>query len=259
MDVVQHYSQTRFLSFVPKIKKDPGEWWIVEIILTGNTPHNSSYIALKIKEHFDAKDGVIFICNSRNVLILANMGRHASGESITREVHKRLPEHSCNAHITDITPEGLAKVQLRLQALEQDNMQPGAHRLLASRQERPERIVMVVDDDMIMRSLVSKAFRTRSRVIEYKSAEGVLEAYLEYLPDIVYLDIHLPDGSGIDLMRQIHEYDESCYVVILSADSIKNNILSTRDHGAKGFIVKPFTLEKLESYYYKCPTVGRRA
>ncbi len=244
------------MGFVPHIRKDTGEWYIVEVCLTGKTDHNAAYIALKLKEYFDGRDGIIFICNSKNVLVLAHMGRNVEGESISNGIHEKLPQHSCTAQTSDVTPDGLVKIQLRLEALEQDNeSQPQVSRLLSARQKRADRIVMVVDDDAFMRSLASKTFRAKGRVIGFKNANKVLEAYLEYLPDIVFLDIHLPDGSGMDLLVEILSFDASAHVVILSADSVKDNIVSARERGAKDFIAKPFTLEKLESCYSKCPTV----
>lgn len=253
MEVLQHYSLTRFMGFVPRIKKEQGEWFIVEVCLTGKTHHNSAYIALKLRDYFAGRDGAIFICNSSNILVLAHMGKDVKGESLSNGIHKKLPEHSCMAQTTDMTPDGLVRVQLSLKSLEQDNqLQPGSSALFIARQQRQERIVMVVDDDMMIRSIVSKTFHTRSRVFEFNDSRGVLDAYLDYLPDVIFLDIHLPGGSGIELLREILCFDDTAYVIILSSDSVKNNIVNAKELGAKGFVAKPFTLEKLESCYRNC-------
>lgn len=256
MKVLPSYNQTQFLGFVPKIKKSVREWWIVEIMMTGDTHHNSSYIALKMQEYFDGQEGIIFICNSKNILVLVHMGKDVNADAIVYDICSKMPSHSCTARATDITPDGLMKLQVRLEALEQDNkLQPQSAAFAAIRNSRPERTVMVVDDDMLMRTLVNNTFRTQSRVIEFNDTQKVLEAYLENLPDVVFLDIHLPGGSGIDLLKQLVSFDEHAYVIILSGDSAKDNIISIKDNGAKGFIAKPFTLEKLRSVYDRCPTV----
>jgi len=259
MEVLQHYNQTRFMGFVPKIKRAADEWYIIEASLTGRTNHNACYIALRLREHFAGKDGIIFICNSKNVLVVVHMGRRVDGESVSMGIRKTLPRHSCTTQTMDTTPEGLVKIQLHLEALEHDNtLLPAASTLLDKRQNRKGRVVMVVDDDSFMRALVRKTFYARSKVIEFRDSKNVLATYLRQLPDIVFLDIHLQGGSGLTLLREIVHFDVTAYVVMCSADSIEANILRARECGAKGFIAKPLALEQLESYYRKCPTVTGR-
>ena len=259
MEVLQHYSLTRFMGFVPAIRKHPGEWWIVEVSLTGKTSHNAAYIAMKLKDTFEGKEGVLFICNTKAILVLAHMGKDVNEQSLLSGIHDKLPQHSCEAHARDVTPDGLLKIQLRLQEFEEEKkIQPSASPLLATKQDRRERVVMVGDDDKLIRSLIHKTFQTKATILDFKDTNGVVEAYLESLPDVVFLDIHLPGGSGIDILAEIFGYDDTAYVVLLSADSVKDNVLTAKSLGAKGFIAKPFTLEKLESCYKQCPTVTRQ-
>jgi two-component system chemotaxis response regulator CheY len=241
---------------VPKIKRSINEWWIIEVFLTGQTSHNVGFIAKKLKEYFDYKDGVIFICNSKNILVLAHMGPGQSSQTLTNDIRSRMPKMSCNANAVEATADGLLKVQIQLKDLENEAAgQTGISPLLRVRNARQENVIMVADDDMFMRSLVTKNFVTKGRIIEFETADNIVDAYLENLPDIVFLDIHLPGGSGIDILSEILSFDETAYVVIVSADSIKDNILNSKNLGAKGFIVKPFTREKLDAFYSKCATI----
>jgi two-component system chemotaxis response regulator CheY len=259
MDVLQHFSQTRFMGYVPEIRKNLSEWYIVEVNLTQKTDHNAGYIALKLKEYFDDKNGVIFICDSKNVLVLAHMGKTATEKSLSQGIIKKLPEHSCTTQAAELTSEGFTKIRIQLDELE-NGKEENAHlaTLIATRKNRPQCLVMVVDDDALMRALISETFHSRSRIYEFKDTAKVLETYLEVLPDIVFLDIHLPHGSGMDLLAEIRKFDDSAHIIILSADSVKDNIVFARELGAKGFIAKPFTMEKLESCYKKCPTISKR-
>ncbi|MDB5491837.1 MAG: response regulator [Micavibrio sp.] len=256
MDVLQHYNLTRFMNYVPRIKKATGEWYIVEVSLIKQANHNAAYIAMKLRDYFDTHEGVIFICNSQSVLVLAHMGKDISKESISDGVHKNLPRHNCTTRIEDMTLDGLIKIQVRLEEIEQNNKAQPDKPLFQTRQKRRENIVMIVDDDMFMRSLVNKTFMAKNRIVEFKSTDGVLESYLEHLPDIVFLDIHLPDGSGIVLLSDILRFDDTAHVVIMSSDSVINNIVDCKELGAKNFIAKPFTLAQLESSYRKCSTIN---
>ena len=203
MEVLQNYNRTQFMEYAPKVKKNLGEWYIVEVFLTGQTHHNAPYIALKLRDYFDGKDGAIFICNSRNVLALTHMGQKIDGQALSNDIHEKLPQHSCTAQTTDMTSDGLEKIQFRLEAIEQDNKaQPRTSALLTTRLERQERIIMMIDDDVIMRSLVRKTFETQGKVIRVPGyRQRSWNPYLEHLPDVVFLDIHLPGGSGIKLLE----------------------------------------------------------
>lgn len=255
MEFFQYYNQSQFLSFVPKIKQNLRDWQIVEVSLTGKTKHNAAYIAKKLKEYFGDRDGIIFICNSRDILVLVNMGDGTDIRKLSSGINDRMPKYSCSAEATDITAEGLLKFQLRLQDVEEARTESANNPLLAVRKERAEKIVMVADDDMFMRTLISKTFKGRAHVIEHDDTMDIVESYLDALPDILFLDIHMPGGSGIEILEELLGFDDTAYIVIMSSDSVKDNVLEAKKLGAKGFIAKPFTPEKLEACYQKCPTV----
>jgi two-component system chemotaxis response regulator CheY len=103
---------------------------------------------------------------------------------------------------------------------------------------------------------LAKYFQGRGRVPEFENTDNTVETDLEKPLDIVFLDIHLPGGSGIDILVDILSFDDSAYVILISGDSIKDKIMNGKKFGAKGFIAKPFTKEKLESFYEKCPTIS---
>jgi two-component system chemotaxis response regulator CheY len=245
---------------VPKIKQSINEWWIIEVFLTGQTSHNVGFIAKKLKEYFDYKDGIIFICNSKSILVLAHMGPGQDGETLSADIRSRMPKMSCSASAVEATNDGLLKVQIQLKDMENEAAgATGVSPLLRARNGRQENLIMVADDDMFMRSLVTKNFVERGRIIEFDKADNIVDAYLENLPDLVFLDIHLPGGSGIDILAEILSFDDTAYVVIVSADSVKENILNVKHLGAKGFLAKPFTKEKLDFFYSKCPSIKEAA
>lgn len=124
--------------------------------------------------------------------------------------------------------------------------------MLKTRMKRQERVFFVVDDDMFMRSLLTKALSPHGKVIAMDDGKDLLAAYREHLPDVVFLDIHLPCGSGIDLLEEIMRYDSTAGVIILSADRVKDNVLLSQAHGARGFVAKPFSKEKIEEAMNKC-------
>lgn len=122
------------------------------------------------------------------------------------------------------------------------------------RKERTEQIVMVVDDDLFMRSVVRQTLHAHAGVVEHDSGLEVLKAYEEHAPDILMLDIHLPGRSGLEWLSEILAFDPEAHIVMLSADPQHEHVTKAIDGGAKGFVCKPFknaTLLKHVSRYQK--------
>lgn len=85
-----------------------------------------------------------------------------------------------------------------------------------------------------------------SLVVRTNGASGI-QAINELLPDLVLLDLHLPDMSGIDVLKQIKadEKTNSIPVVVLTANAIPDAIKETMRSGASAYITKPFDIDQL--------------
>jgi YesN/AraC family two-component response regulator len=75
------------------------------------------------------------------------------------------------------------------------------------------------------------------------------------MPDVLLLDIHLPNKDGLTLVKEILEQDKDGYIVMLSADSVSENVEASVKNGAKGFLTKPVSHKHLMDYFKRCPTV----
>lgn len=117
-----------------------------------------------------------------------------------------------------------------------------------SRNARLPQRVMVVEDDSLTRRIVTNAFKDNYALITATNAQEAVENYLLYAPDIVFLDIGLPDASGFDVLQQIMTTDKDAYVVMFSANSYLDNITTALTNGASAFVAKPFQQEKMRRY-----------
>jgi two-component system chemotaxis response regulator CheY len=117
-----------------------------------------------------------------------------------------------------------------------------------------ENVVLVAEDDPYMRNLVKLALGDVT-VIEAENGDRALELYEKHKPNVVMLDIHMPGKNGKDVLKEILEIDANAYVVMMSADSVADNVLSTHHAGAKGFVRKPFKKEVILRYLQLCPTL----
>ncbi len=115
----------------------------------------------------------------------------------------------------------------------------------AIRRGRTKPLLLLVEDDPFTLQLVKLAFKEGHEVITAETARQALVYYQRHLPDMVFLDIQLPDGNGISLLQEMTKADDEAYVVMLSSHSQKEKIMDCITYGAKGFIAKPFTRQRL--------------
>jgi DNA-binding NarL/FixJ family response regulator len=108
--------------------------------------------------------------------------------------------------------------------------------------------VLVVDDHPAFRRALTSALRMVDGFEVAGEAGGGLAACQEagaLEPDVVLMDLSMPDLSGIDAMKQIHEKQPQLPVVILTAHADPGVEKEAREAGASGFLAKGIGLEEL--------------
>ena len=130
--------------------------------------------------------------------------------------------------------------------------------LATQRHQRKETVVLAVEDDPFYGRLIDKVLSAHARVIVAAQADQVMEEYVISAPDIVLMDIGLPDISGHQLLKAILTLDPDAYVVMASGNSFKDDVVGAMTQGAKGFITKPFSREKIIRAVNQSPTVKRQ-
>ena len=110
-----------------------------------------------------------------------------------------------------------------------------------------ETTVMIVDDHMIMREFLDSTLRTLGieDIVQAKNAETALRLFPQKRPDVVFLDINMPDKSGIEVLQKMIELDEDIFITMVSAENTVTNVKDAIKYGAQGFVVKPYTQQKI--------------
>lgn len=105
--------------------------------------------------------------------------------------------------------------------------------------------ILVIDDEAQIRKLLDITLRTNGyRVNEAQTArEGLIKA-ANHPPDLILLDIGLPDGSGHDVLLKLREWFTNP-VMVLSVQSSEEDIVKALDNGANDYLVKPFRTGEL--------------
>lgn len=119
-------------------------------------------------------------------------------------------------------------------------------------------ICLVADDDMFIRSIIARNLDPMAQVVQVQDGADCVAAYKQHMPDIAFIDVHLPILTGPEIVRQVLLFDPQAYIVLISSDSTPENVQSAARNGAKGFLAKPISRERLMHYFTSCPTISWR-
>jgi len=102
--------------------------------------------------------------------------------------------------------------------------------------------ILVVDDAIFMRRMISDILLSNGMEIvgEAETGTQAIELYKELQPDLVTMDIIMPEMSGIDAVRGIIASDHRALIVMCSALGQQSLVNEALDAGAKDFLLKPF-------------------
>ena len=108
--------------------------------------------------------------------------------------------------------------------------------------------VLIVEDDLDLADIYkSHLAKEALELMHVDSARLALEMIEKVLPDLVLLDLQLPDGDGMDVLRHIHKNEIPSAVVIMTGNgSMEGAVLAMR-YGAKDFLEKPFNGDRLRA------------
>jgi DNA-binding NarL/FixJ family response regulator len=109
--------------------------------------------------------------------------------------------------------------------------------------------VLLVDDHPLFRLGLAAAVRQMEGVElvgEVERAADVVDAVVAHLPDVVLLDLHLPDGSGLEVNRRLAELHPAVHVVILTMSEDNQNLLTALHDGARGYLLKGAGPDRVE-------------
>jgi len=105
--------------------------------------------------------------------------------------------------------------------------------------------VLIVDDISFVRKTLSDILTQAHYQVIGEAADGseAVHLYMKLRPDVVTMDVVMPQMSGIDATRKILKIDKSAKIVIISAMGQENLVMEAINVGAKDYILKPFTAE----------------
>jgi len=110
--------------------------------------------------------------------------------------------------------------------------------------------VLVADDDPVVRILVSEFLSSKGYQVDTLDSGGACLEYLKQeVPDVLLLDLLMPDMTGIEVLRTVRNDPRTSRlpIVMLSADTDTESVISTNDLSADAYVQKPFGMNEIIS------------
>ena len=213
----------------PSLNNKDANKFILEIVAYANIPANQNFVEL-----YEVR------LNINNLLVI-----------LEKKIEKRHNE----AQTTQQKIE-MEQVQRKRQMILNNNIPNNIlHNIAQKRNSRNKVEFMIIEDDAFSRRLVENVIQKQYPLTALATADLAIATYSNLAPDLLFLDINLPDVTGHELLEKIITIDPDAYVIMLSGNCDQANIMQAMKQGAKGFIAKPFTRDKIFQYIERCPTI----
>ena len=107
--------------------------------------------------------------------------------------------------------------------------------------------ILLVDDAAFMRKMIKDTLTKNGYTEVFEAVDGAdaVEKFAEIAPDLVFMDITMPNMDGLEALKAIRAKDGSANVVMCSAMGQESMVMDAVRSGAKDFIVKPFKPDRV--------------
>lgn len=107
--------------------------------------------------------------------------------------------------------------------------------------------VLIVDDASFMRMMIKDILQKNGFEVVGEAANGIeaVNLYKKEKPDVVTMDITMPDMDGIEAVKEIKSFDPAAKIIMCSAMGQQSMVMDAIKSGARDFIVKPFQADRV--------------
>jgi two-component system chemotaxis response regulator CheY len=114
--------------------------------------------------------------------------------------------------------------------------------------------VIICDDSLLVRKKLRDSLEEMNcEVFEAVNGKEVVDVFKEKQPDVVFMDIVMPEADGIEALKNIREYDANARIIMLSSTGTSAKLIQALKGGAVDFIQKPYTVEQIEKVISSLP------
>lgn len=266
----------KLVSLVSSIGRDPLSWkgWsclYLDLSEISEDKKNECFLWIKsiVDAYFGDVEGHVYACHGLDVHIICKNVSHEMLEQAARQICDLAKDESDSRlyfQIYNLAKEAFDYIQIVLdkegeghktESIVKNSPHPAADTFSTAPVTANQNIirkvkVLLVEDDPVVRWMVRNALKNDCDFATAPTANKAFSLYSSYKPDIVFLDIGLPDKSGRDVLAWIMRNDPGACVVMFSSNNNLDNIAGALEDGASGFISKPFLKDSLIHYINNC-------
>lgn len=274
MQIISDGAEHQFLTFMDKLKVNPSGWIACTFPFSRFLDHNEmvgkrTFIkSMMTRQRADAMaaaksimessanlPGVRLYLFADNDIILLCCPVDEAQQKLVRETLEseaaKYPSGFCDYGFLTKEIYNFQKIaeakflsQKKMKAYDALSDESVVESLALRRKKREEPILLIVEDDRFTASYIAGFLKEFDLVIA-RDGEEAIQKYIEYAPDAVFLDIHLPGLNGHQTLDAIKCADPDAFVVMLSVDTAKTSIMSASEKGAASYLKKPFSRERV--------------
>ncbi len=106
--------------------------------------------------------------------------------------------------------------------------------------------ILIVDDEENIRALLKNILSEFGEVFEADTGKKGFAIFEKEMPDLILLDIMLPDTSGVELLQQIRDKNRKVKIVMITAYETIKSVIDIMDIKISGYITKPFMIAEIK-------------
>lgn len=249
-----------FLHYVSSKKKELSKWQFLHIAVQDPEQKITiDEIEQFLKFHIQSPEACLLVIpRTSELLLFTSKDRELTLNKFEKAVYENFSSDVLRARVRGLDVEGLEAFSKILEPhISPDDV---ISYVAFKRMSRPGNCIFVLDDDIMVLKQMEKILGGFGHVVTSQIASDLSVSYIQYAPDILFLDIHLGKAKGNELLKKLkHEIDPHAHVVMISSDTNRNIVMDIKKGGAKGFVVKPFDRNKLYQEVMKAPTIVTRS
>ncbi|MDA7816626.1 response regulator [Sulfurimonas sp.] len=113
--------------------------------------------------------------------------------------------------------------------------------------------VLITDDSKTVRKIMRLQLEEMGHEVVAEASNGhdAMELYFKYTPDLITMDIQMPDMNGLEASAKIRKVDKNVKIIMVTAHGQKDLVMSCLKNGIKYYMLKPITSDKLKEVFEK--------
>lgn len=250
--IVGHESnKNQLIAFLPSMKARMAEWQIISVKISEKNTSCEHKIFNTLLQVYKDTEGIIFKLGDNKIMMVVRLGDVRNYNELKFGIEAKLPKYGARVIARKMNASGLRQVQLDFRDIKLKTHLS----LYRDRAKREENVFLVAEDDEFVSKIISGFLEEYGTVHIVDDGMSVLDEYKRLNPDLILLDIHLPNKTGLELVDELMDLDTDAFILMVSADTVKDNVLEAVKTGAVGFLAKPIRKEKMIEYVEQCTTL----